>query len=307
MINIDDIKKFFRGRIMLSEMMSSHTTFRIGGPADYFFQPNDKDDALEIIRYLQKNGFPFFTLGRGSNLLVSDEGYRGAVVDIESALRSVQMDGNQIYAEAGVALNRFVDFAIGQKKKGVEMLAGIPGTVGGAVVMNAGAYGGEISNYIVKVEILRDGAISVLGKEQVGFSYRHSALRNSDVVLCAWFELPEGNMEELLKAKNDLVLQRNRKHPVNYPNCGSVFKNPQGSPAARLIEESGLKGLRKGAAQVSEKHGNFIINLGGATADDVYSLIEIIRKKVSETFGLDLKLEVKLLGFPENSMNGIKY
>lgn len=300
MINIDDIKKFFRGTILLSESMSNHTTFRIGGPADYYFRPENKDDAVEIIRYLQKNKFPFFALGKGSNLLVSDEGFRGAVVDIESALKSIYTEGNQIYAEAGVALNRFVDFSIQQQRKGVEMLAGIPGTIGGAIVMNAGAYGGEISNYICKIEVLRNGAIVVLGKDQLGFSYRRSSLTDTDVVLSGWFELPNGNAEELMKVRNDLILQRNRKHPVNYPNCGSVFKNPKEIPTAKLVEDAGLKGMICGAAQISEKHGNFIVNLGGAKAKDVYHLIQTVQKTVFEKFNIELELEVKLLGYLQN-------
>jgi UDP-N-acetylmuramate dehydrogenase len=299
-INIDDIKKFFRGTILLSESMSNHTTFRIGGPADYYFKPENKDDAVEIIRYLQKNKFPFFALGKGSNLLVSDDGFRGAVVDIESALKSIYTEGNQIYAEAGVVLNRFVDFSIQQQKKGVEMLAGIPGTIGGAIVMNAGAYGGEISNYIYKVEVLRNGAIVVLGKDQLGFSYRRSSLTDTDVVLSGWFELPNGNAEELMKVRNDLILQRNRKHPVNYPNCGSVFKNPKETPTAKLVEDAGLKGMICGAAQISEKHANFIVNLGGAKAKDVYHLIQTAQKTVFEKFNIELELEVKLLGYLQN-------
>jgi UDP-N-acetylmuramate dehydrogenase len=299
-INIDDIKKFFRGTILLSESMSNHTTFRIGGPADYYFKPENKDDAVEIIRYLQKNKFPFFALGKGSNLLVSDDGFRGAVVDIESALKSIYTEGNQIYAEAGVVLNRFVDFSIQQQKKGVEMLAGIPGTIGGAIVMNAGAYGGEISNYIYKVEVLRNGAIVVLGKDQLGFSYRRSSLTDTDVVLSGWFELPNGNAEELMKVRNDLILQRNRKHPVNYPNCGSVFKNPKETPTAKLVEDAGLKGMICGAAQISEKHANFIVNLGGAKAKDVYHLIQTAQKTVFEKFNVELELEVKLLGYLQN-------
>jgi len=288
-------------------MMSSHTTFRIGGPADYFFEPYDKEDAVEIIRYLQKNNIPFFALGKGSNLLVSDGGFRGAVVDIESALKSIHIEGNQIYAEAGVSLNRFVDFSIQHEKKGVEMLAGIPGTVGGAVVMNAGAYGGEISNYITRVEILRNSSIVILGRDDLGFTYRHTSLPENDVVLSAWFELPSGNREELMKIRNDLILQRNRKHPVNYPNCGSVFKNPKDSPAAKFIEEAGLKGVQQGSAQISEKHGNFIINLGDAKAKDVYNLIQLIKKTVFEKFRINLQLEVKLLGFSQKEKAEISY
>lgn len=299
MISIGEIKKFFRGRIVLSEPMSLYTTFRIGGPADYCFEPADKDDTISIIRYLQIQEFPFVAIGRGSNLLVSDEGYRGAVVHMETGLKACKIDGDITYAEAGISLNRFVDFCIQHSLKGVEMLAGIPGTIGGAIIMNAGAYGGEISTYLTDVEIMRKGTRTIIPKEEAKFSYRHASFRENDVIVSVRFRMPSGEKEELEKMRSDLILKRNRKHPVNYPNCGSVFKNPPEGPAAKYIEEAGLKGTRIGNAQVSEKHANFIINLGGASASDVYNLIEMVKKSVVEKTGLLLQPEVKLLGFSQ--------
>ena len=300
MINIDEIKITYKGHMSINEPMNKHTSLRIGGPVDYYFEPLDKEDASSIISYLQKQNFPFIAIGKGTNLLVHDDGFRGAVVNLENSLKLIQVSDHYVYAEAGVTLIRFVDFCIQQGFKGVEMLAGIPGTVGGAVVMNAGAFGGEISNYLIDAEILRDGNKKILTKDDIGFSYRHSSLSTNDVVLSARFKLESGDKEELMKIRNDLILKRNRKHPINYPNCGSVFKNPQGTPAAKLIEDVGLKGTICGKAQISEKHGNFIINLGGATANDVMSLIKLIRDKVNEKYGITLELEVRLLGFPVN-------
>ena len=302
MISIEEIKNFFRGYIALNEPLNKHTSFRIGGPADYYFEPDDKEDTVLIVGFLLRQDIPFVTIGKGTNLLVSDEGYRGAVVNLEKSLKSMYAEGNRIYAEAGVSLNRFVDFCIQRELQGVEMLAGIPGTIGGAVIMNAGAYGGEISNYFVNTEIVRSKTIVVLKKEEIGFTYRRSAFRKDDVVLSASFELPKGNREELMKKRNDLVLQRNRKHPVDYPNCGSVFKNPDSSPTARLVEMAGLKGRQIGDAQIAEKHGNFIINLGDAAAEDVLALMNLIRKTIYEKFGITLEPEVKMIGFPNRSL-----
>lgn len=302
MIIIDDIQKFFRGKVLLSEPLNKYTSLRIGGQVDYYFEPMDKEDSMNIIGYLQKQDVPFVAIGKGSNLLVSDEGFRGAVVNIESALKSIYVEGSRVIAEAGVTLIRFVDFCIQRSLKGVEMLAGIPGTIGGAVIMNAGAFGGEISNYMIDAEIIRKGTIVVLKKEEIGFSYRHVSLQPEDVVLSASFQLPSGDREELMKIRNDLVLQRNRKHPINLPNCGSVFKNPSGTPAAKFIEEAGLKGTKSGNAQISEKHANFIVNLGNASSSDVIDLIGQARKAVRKKFGVTLEPEVKFLGFSENSL-----
>ncbi len=299
MINIDDIKKFFRGRVALSEPLSKYTSLRIGGPADYYFEPFDKNETVQIINYLQKQEFPFVPIGKGSNLLVNDEGYRGAVVNLQASLISIETQENRVNAEAGVSLNQFVDYCIKHSLKGVEMLAGIPGTIGGAIRMNAGAYGGEISDYLIEVEIIRDGQIVHLKKAEIGFAYRAASFEHNDVILGANFELPCGNYKELMKIRNDLLLQRNKKHPVNYPNCGSVFINPKNVTAAKYIEEAGLKGARSGDAQVSDKHANFIINIGNATAKDVMILIEKTRDTIKDKFGILLELEVKLLGFEE--------
>ena len=300
MIIIDDIQKFFHGKVLLSEPLKKYTSLQIGGPVDYYFEPVDKEDGMNIIGYLQKQDVPFVAIGKGSNLLVSDEGFHGAVVNMESSLKSIYAEGPRIIAEAGVTLIRFVDFCIKHSLKGVEMLAGIPGTIGGAVIMNAGAYGSEISNYLIDAEIIRKGSIVVLKKDEIGFSYRHVSLQSDDVVLSASFQLPTGNSSELMKIRNDLILQRNKKHPVNLPNCGSVFKNPTGTPAAKFIEEAGMKGTKSGNAQISEKHANFIVNLGGASSGDVIDLIIEARKTVQEKFGIKLELEVKILGFTDD-------
>jgi UDP-N-acetylmuramate dehydrogenase len=207
------------------------------------------------------------------------------------------MEDDLVVVDAGMTLARFVDFCIQRGFQGVEMLPGIPGTIGGAVMMNAGAYGGEISNHIVEIEVLRGGSITRVRKEDAGFSYRKSGFAG-DIILGASFRLPAGDKAEVMKVRRELLLKRNQAQPVNLPNSGSMFKNPQGNHAAKLIEEAGLKGKRIGNAQISEKHANFIVNLGGATALDVLGLIEAARAAVLKRTGIRLELEVKLLGFP---------
>jgi UDP-N-acetylmuramate dehydrogenase len=300
MVSLSDIKKFFRGTIVLDEPLSKYTWMRVGGSADYYVEPTDRNDLIEIVRYFRQNSFPFVVLGRGSNVLVSDEGIRGAVVNLEGSLSGLQLRGECIIAEAGVWLQKFVDFCIQNEFAGVEMLAGIPGTIGGAVVMNAGAHGGEIADYIAEVEVLRGDTIQWVMKKEAEFSYRHSSFAN-DVVLSASFRLPKGDKEALAKKRKELILKRNETQPLDLPNSGSMFKNPPNTFAAKLIEQAGLKGKRIGDAQISEKHANFIVNLGKAKASEIVQLLELARRTVYQNSGITMVLEVKLMGFPEQS------
>ena len=283
----------------LHEPLNRYTSFRIGGPADYYFEPADREDLTRLVRYLNKRKVPFIVIGGGSNLLVSDDGVRSAVINVEKGLNRIQDEGATITVEAGVRIARFVDFCIQKGLQGVEMLPGIPGTIGGAVVMNAGAYGGEISDYLVEVEILRDGEIVRVQKKNAGFAYRRSGFQN-DVVLGAMFTLPEGDRAALIRARRAVLVKRNQTQPLNMPNSGSVFKNPQGKFAAKLVEDAGLKGTTIGNAKISERHGNFIVNMGNATAMDIIELIKLARKTVVERFGIKLELELKLIGFSES-------
>jgi len=297
MVSLADIKQFFRGYLAINEPMSKYTSMRVGGPADYYLEPADKLDLVEIIRYFRKNEFPFLMLGRGSNLLFSDEGLRGAAINLEACLSTVRMEGELVIAEAGVHMAKFVDFCIQQSLAGVEMLAGIPGSIGGAIVMNAGAHGGEISDHLVDVEVLRSGEIQTIKKEDAQFAYRQSGFAR-DIVLSASFRLLKGNKEELMARRREIILKRNVTQPLSLPNSGSMFKNPPGNHAAKLIEQAGLKGKRVGNAQISEKHANFIVNLGGAKASDIVTLVDLARRTVHQNTGVLLELEVKFIGFP---------
>jgi len=296
LISIPDIQKNLRGTIAVDEPMAKYTWMKVGGPADFYIEPADRDDLLNIVRYFRQQHFPWMMIGRGSNMLVSDEGIRGAVLNVESALSALRREKSVLIAEAGVRLTKFVDFCVQHGYAGSEMLAGIPGTVGGAVVMNAGAHGGEISDHLLSVEVIRDGDVVIVKKEEADFSYRHSGFAG-DTVLSAAFQFPQGNTEELSKQRHELILKRNDSQPLNFPNLGSMFKNPKNAHAAQLIEQSGLKGKRIGDAQVSEKHANFIVNLGAAKAEDVIKLIELVKRTVYQHFGVMLELEVKLIGF----------
>ncbi|MSP64212.1 MAG: UDP-N-acetylmuramate dehydrogenase [Ignavibacteria bacterium] len=298
MINLEELKKSFRGFIALSEPMSKYTSFRIGGPADVYIEPADKFDLVKIIDFLKTNNEPYIIIGRGSNLLISDEGYRGVVLNFESGLSNISIKENIVTAESGVATGRFVDFCIQNNLAGVEMLAGIPGTVGGAIMMNAGAYGGEISDFITEVEILRDGKIQTISKANSNFKYRKSGFLN-DIIIGGNFSLPKGNTGELLKRRRELLLKRNESQPLNFPNSGSMFKNPEGTFAAKEVESVGLKGKQVGGAQISEKHGNFILNKGNAKANDVFELIKIARETVFQKNKIKLELEVKMIGFSQ--------
>lgn len=299
MFSIEKVREFFKGNISISEPLARFTTFKIGGPADYYLEPKDKSDLLNLINYLDEIKYPYYIIGNGSNVLISDEGIRGAAINLEYGFNKIEVKDKEVYAEAGIRLSQFVDVCLEHSLVGVENLAGIPGTLGGAILMNAGAYGGEISDYIKSVEVIKEGKILNLKKEQCGFAYRRSNLGKT-IIISAKFELPVGNSEEAKKRRKELLIKRKQSQPVELPNAGSIFKNPAGDYAARLIEAAGLKGLTVGGAKVSEKHANFIVNFNNAKAQDVVELMKIIQKKVYEKFGVMLEPEIKLIGFNRN-------
>jgi UDP-N-acetylmuramate dehydrogenase len=300
MISLADIQKILRGSITVDEPMSKHTWMKVGGPADFYIEPLDKQDLITIVNYFQEHQYTWFVLGRGSNVLVSDDGIRGAVINVEQALSKIYIDSGLVFAEAGVRLTKFVDFCIQNELAGVETLAGIPGTIGGAVVMNAGAHQSEISDHLVDVEVIRNGKTRQVNKEQGQFSYRQSGF-TSDVVLGASFMLQRGDKEQLTAARREFILRRNETQPLEHPNLGSMFKNPLNTFAAKLIEQAGLKGKRVGDAQISEKHANFIVNLEHANADDILKLIDLVKRTVHQNSGVQLEVEVKMVGFSNST------
>ncbi len=299
MLSLEHIRNISSGDIHISEALAPMTSYRIGGPVDIYIEPATTEELVALVAYLRESDASYLLLGNGSNILISDEGYRGVVLNIEKHFSDVSVTDGVVHAGAGIRLSKFVDFCVRQGFAGSEMLAGIPGTLGGAVIMNAGAYGGEISDYMLDVTVLRDGAVRTLRTADCGFRYRGSDLRR-DIVLSARFRFPEGDTEQLRARRKELLLKRNAAQPVQHPNAGSIFKNPEGGYAAKLIEECGLKGTRFGGAVISEQHANFIVNDRSARAMDVIDAINHVRRTVYEQTGVELELEIQLVGFPEH-------
>ena len=283
------------------EPMARHVSWRAGGAADRLFAPSSIQALAEFLRSLPKEE-PLLFVGLGSNLLVRDGGFRGTVILTHSAKRSARMDGGRIYAEAGVASPKVARFAATHHFVGAEFLAGIPGTVGGALAMNAGCYGGETWNIVPRVlTIDRHGELRQRDKAEYAIGYRHCQLRseNEEWFVAAWFDLEKGDGEASRARIKELLAKRMATQPLQLPNAGSVFRNPPGDHAARLIESCGLKGLARGGARVSEKHANFIVNPdGAASAADIEGLITQIKKVVLERTGVELVPEVRIVGEP---------
>lgn len=293
---ITDIKN--RGvSALLDEPMSKHTTFKIGGMADIFVSPKDEDELIFAVSAAKRAGVPCFICGKGSDLLVSDKGIEGAVICLNE-LKGINISGNTVTVAAGQSLQSVCLSLCKAGLSGLEFAYGIPGSVGGAVYMNAGAYGGEIADCAVSVRYLdKSGEIKELKKEGLGFGYRKSVFQqNGGIVLSVTLALKPGDPDEILKAMNEYLSRRKEKQPLEFPSAGSVFRRPERNFAGTLIEKSGLKGTAVGGAKVSEKHAGFIINTGGATSEDVKKLIEIIQKKVYDDSGIKLVREVIYVG-----------
>ncbi len=284
--------------VRMDEPMKEHTTFRIGGPADLFLMPSSIEGVSRAAAYLREREIPFFILGNGSNLLVSDKGYRGVVIQISRRLSAIETEGTRIRAEAGALLSRVASAAAGNSLTGMEFASGIPGTLGGACLMNAGAYGGEMKQVLQEVTCLStDGVIRRTGPEDMGLSYRHSAFMDSgDVILSAVLSLKEGDPAGIRARMDELKAMRTSKQPLDLPSAGSTFKRPEGYFAGKLIMDAGLRGYRVGDAQVSEKHCGFVVNRGEATARDVWTLIKDVRERVLKDAGVELVPEVRFLG-----------
>ncbi len=287
-----------RDNIHLQEPMAGHTTFRIGGPADCFVQLEDEEQLRKVRRYLGLAGVPFFVLGNGSNLLVDDAGYRGVVLQIGQKMSDISVQGCHIIAKAGATLRQVAAAALEHGLTGFEFASGIPGTVGGGVVMNAGAYGGEMSQVVNRVRVVsKEGEFMDLDNDTMEFRHRGSVIRGSAFTVTeVTFRLEPGDREAIRAKMEELAARRREKQPLEYPSAGSTFKRPEGHFAGKLIMEAGFAGYRIGGAQVSEKHCGFVINTGDATARDVRALIEEIQARVKERFRVDLEPEIVFLG-----------
>jgi UDP-N-acetylmuramate dehydrogenase len=294
-----------KGEILQNEPMSLHTSFGIGGPADILAYPADRDDLALLLREIRMRGLKYFILGSGTNLLVKDKGFRGAVVCLKrmtaiKILREYRSIGGAfavVSAEAGALLAKLLSFSVEEGLTGLEFSAGIPGTVGGAVCMNAGTAAGEMGDVVESVTLLSpDGELVTRGRDEMGFGYRTSSVPEGHLVLEASAVLRREDEGRVAARVKDLLDRRKQRQPAGLPNAGSFFKNPQEESAGKLIEQAGLKGKTVGGAQVSEKHANFIVNRGKATASDVLKLMEIVMQKVLEVHGVRLEPEIKIIG-----------
>lgn len=284
--------------ILVDEPMSRHTTFRVGGPADFFVTPKAKEEVRDVIRICKEAGMPYYIIGNGSNLLVSDAGYRGVIVQIYKEMNEVKVEGDLVKAQAGALLSGIAAKALAAELTGFEFASGIPGTIGGACVMNAGAYGGEMKDVLEFVTVLTgEGKIIELGRNELELGYRTSVIaKKGYIVLGAVLKLERGDGEKIKTYMDELKEKRVTKQPLEYPSAGSTFKRPEGYFAGKLIEDAGLRGFQVGGAQVSEKHCGFVINRDHATAADIMELMRQVQIRVKENSGVDLEPEVKRLG-----------
>lgn len=301
-----ELKSIVKGSILENEPMSKHTSYGIGGPVSAYVRPKDRVDLAEILKFAQKNKIPAFFIGSGSNLLVSDTKIEGIIISPSKSLKSLEIADNRVTAESGVMLGRLVKECSNRNLTGLESLIGVPGTLGGALVMNAGAFGGEISNYLINVDNMNlKGQITTHSAQDITFGYRFSNFKEDEFILLARFELKKEDPDIIQDKKNKASKGRKTNQPLKFRSAGSVFKNPENHHAAGyLIDQAGLKGTRVGNAEISHHHANFFINHGNASASDITSLIRLARKTVFEKFGIELELEVKTIGIKSQDLKG---
>ena len=286
-----------RDQVLVNEPMSRHATFRVGGPADALFLPEGEDQLIAALSAAREAGVDAFVIGNGSNLIVRDGGVRGLVIAIGEGMSDIRREGDTVIAQAGASLARVAGFAQGEGLSGLEFASGIPGTLGGGCAMNAGAYGGQLSDVLIDARVLLADRIVTLDRGGMEMGYRTSLpLRTGGIVLSARFALTPDDPAAILERMKDLNARRRDKQPLNLPSAGSTFKRPEGHFAGALIEQAGLKGRSVGGAQVSEKHAGFIVNTGGTTAADVLALIRLVQDEVQARSGIRLETEVRVLG-----------
>ena len=291
---------------LMNESLKKHTTYGIGGPADLMIFPKSKQDLIKVIEIINENKIQLTILGSGSNVLVSDNGIRGAVISLKNSLKQIEVDNNILYAECGTMLGKIVKHAVKNNLIGLENLNGVPGTLGGALIMNAGAWGGEISENLIHVEVINSKSeIQKIQKKDLNFSYRQSSFNKDDILLSAKFNLKKADKDIIKENFIEAQSGRKKSQPLNKRSAGSLFKNPKNNSAGKLLDEAGLKGFSIGDAKISEKHANFFINDGDASSRDMLMLIKKAHKEVKDKFNVNLSLEVKLMGFNADEIEGL--
>jgi len=293
------ISQMINGTCLMNEPMSKHTTYGIGGPATFYIKPKNEHELTSILSYAYTHSIPVYFVGSGSNLLVSDEGVNGIVISLDKTMKKITfLTGTTVYAEGGAMLGTLVKLTGKNQLTGLESLIGVPGTLGGALVMNAGAFGGEISKCLSSVDVLNiNGTKKQYNSKEIQFNYRSSSFSKDEIILGATFELKKADPLEIQNKKRTASIGRKSTQPLKVRSAGSVFKNPDTKAAGYYIDKAGLKGTVKGGAEISKKHANFFVNHGHATGKDIAYLIRLARKTVKEKFGVHLKLEIKTLGF----------
>lgn len=297
---IPELEKIVKGILRYQEPLSNHTTFRLGGPADIFIMPSSLDEIQEIVEFANCKSIPLHVIGMGSNLLISDEGLRGIVLKLASPLDNISFEEEQVLVEAGAKCTRLIADALKNQLTGLSFLSGIPGTIGGAIAMNAGTGGKAIGDILQSVWLYDcvDRQNCILFPADLNFAYRDSIFKKSDryVILQAKLTINSGNVDEEIKVIREKLTKRKLTQPLRYPNAGCIWKNPPGCSAGKLIEDLGLKGFRKGRARISELHANFIVHQGKAKAREVLELIYYIEEKVFQAYQIELEREIKILG-----------
>ena len=295
-----EIKKITKGIILFDEPMSKHTSYGIGGPARIYVTPKNKEDLVSILKFSKDNNIPSYFIGSGSNLLVSDDGIDGIVITLGKSFNKLEINKNNVFAETGVMLGKMVKECTKRNLSGLESLIGVPGTLGGALIMNAGAFGGEISNYLEYVSVITmSGDEKKYQQKDIKFNYRNSSFSDNEILINANFKFIFSDQKTVSKNKLKASGGRKSSQPLRFRSAGSVFKNPSEGAAGYFIDKAGLKGTKSGDAEISNVHANFFVNHGSATAKDVVRLINIARKKVYNEFGVMLELEIKTLGFAQ--------
>ena len=295
-----EIKKITKGIILFDEPMSKHTSYGIGGPARAYVTPKNKEDLVSILKFSKDNNIPSYFIGSGSNLLVSDDGIDGIVITLGKSFNKLEINKNNVFAETGVMLGKMVKECTKRNLSGLESLIGVPGTLGGALIMNAGAFGGEISNYLEYVSVITmSGDEKKYQQKDIKFNYRNSSFSDNEILINANFKFLFSDQKTVSKNKIKASGGRKSSQPLRFRSAGSVFKNPSEGAAGYFIDKAGLKGTKSGDAEISNVHANFFVNHGTATAKDVVRLINIARKKVYNEFGVMLELEIKTLGFAQ--------
>lgn len=286
------------GEVLFDEPMKNHTTFKIGGPCDVLIMPNTTEQILNALKLVKENDLAYMVIGNGSNLLVSDQGIRKVIIKLHKNFSKITLDGNKITSQAGATLKEIADFALENKLQGFEFASGIPGDLGGAVTMNAGAYGGEMKDVLESVKVIdKDLNVLDINAKDMNLRYRNSRVQDEGlIVLEAVINLNKGDYDKIKAYQDELTFKRESKQPLEYPSAGSTFKRPEGYYAGKLIDDCGLRGYRYKDAMVSEKHCGFVINAGDANCEQVLYVINHVKEVVYEKFGVNLEPEVRIIG-----------